>query len=139
LRTGGSVVELHSYAVRPRTEGIPERLRARLHELYPELADANAIGEKVLCYNDCPRFAPGDFAERPGVVTPQEGLVLAGDGIRVDLPVALMERAATTGFSAANTLLARFGLCGHALRTVPTKGRSTLLSRLADGERVHHR
>ena len=30
------------------------------------------------------------------------GLALAGDGVRIDLPVALMERAATTGWSAAN-------------------------------------
>ena len=56
----------------------------------------------MLWHNDCPRFAPGDFADRPGVVTPHDELVLAGDGIRIDLPVALMERAATTGWSAAN-------------------------------------
>ena len=36
---------------------------------------------------------------------PTRRLVLAGDGIRIDLPVALMERAATTGWSAANRLL----------------------------------
>ena len=58
-------------------------------------------------------------------------LVLAGDGIRIDLPVALMERAATTGWSAANHLLGGFGLAGHPLQTVPNRGRSTLLRRLA--------
>ena len=42
-------------------------------------------------------FGPGDFDRRPTVVTPDPRVVLAGDGIRVDLPVALMERAATTG------------------------------------------
>jgi isorenieratene synthase len=50
-------------------------------------------------------------------------LVLAGDGIRIDVPVALMERAATTGWHAANCLLARWGLAGHDLHTVPTRGR----------------
>ena len=35
-----------------------------------------------------------------------------------------MERAATTGWSAANRLLAHFGLAGHALHTVPVQGRS---------------
>ena len=65
-------------------------------------------------------------------------MVLAGDGIRVDLPVALMERAATTGWVAANCLLRDFGLAGHALHTVPNRGRSAVLRRLAtrtEGER----
>ena len=61
--------------------------------------------------------------------------MLAGDGIRVDLPVALMERAATTGWSAANQLLAQWGLAGHPLCTVPTRGRSALLRRLVVGRR----
>ena len=52
--------------------------------------------------------------------------------IRIDLPVALMERAATTGFSAANHLLKSWRLAGHELCTVPTRGRSALLRSLAD-------
>lgn len=133
-RTGGSVVELHSYAVAEPDDELRRRLLNRLHELYAETADAKVIGEKVLCYKDCPRFAPGDFADRPGVVTPNEGVVLAGDGIRIDLPVALMERAATTGWSAANRLLERFGIRGHALQTVPNRGRMGFLSRFANRE-----
>jgi carotenoid phi-ring synthase / carotenoid chi-ring synthase len=129
-RTGGSVVELHSYSAL-RCDGLTDRLSARLHELYPETRQARVVGEKVLRHNDCPRFAPGDFARRPGVATPHDGLVLAGDGIRIDLPVALMERAATTGFSAANRLLERFGIRGHALHSVPNRGRMGALSRLA--------
>ena len=133
-RTGGSVVELHAYAV---TEGhvdfgeLRTQLLRRMYELYPETEAARIVDERVLCRNDCPRFAPGDFAGRPGVATPHDGLVLAGDGIRIDLPVALMERAATTGWSAANLLLTRFGVTGHALETVPTQGRSAGLRRLA--------
>jgi isorenieratene synthase len=134
-RTGGSVVELHSYAVTGPSDDLRDRLLDRLHELYPETKGAKVIGEKVLCHNDCPRFAPGDFADRPGIVTPYEGVVLAGDGIRVDLPVALMERAATTGWSAANLLLERFGIRGHELQTVPNRGRMGFLSRLADRQR----
>ena len=64
------------------------------------------------------------------------GLLLAGDAIRVDLPVALMERAATTGWCAANQLLQRWGLAGHPLATVPTQGRSPLLRWLAARERA---
>ncbi|MCT7660841.1 FAD-dependent oxidoreductase [Mycobacterium deserti] len=129
-RTGGSVVELHSYAVTDARD-LSTRLRARLHELFPETASANVVGERILRAEDCPRFAPGDFADRPPVVSPQDGLVLAGDGIRIDLPVALMERAATTGWFAANHLLRRFGLAGHVLHTVPNQGRSAVLRRLA--------
>ena len=130
-RTGGSVVELHSYAVTAPHDDLRGQLVGRLHELYPETRRATVVGEKVLCHNDCPRFAPGDFADRPGVTTPHDGVMLAGDGIRIDLPVALMERAATTGWAAANQLLKRFGIRGHALQTVPNQGRSRLLRRLA--------
>ena len=133
-RTGGSVVELHSYAVTQPHDDLRGRLLDRLHELYPETKGASVLGEKVLCHNDCPRFAPGDFAGRPGVVTPHDDVVLAGDGIRIDLPVALMERAATTGWSAANRLLERLGIAGHQLQTVPNEGRMGLLSRLASRE-----
>ncbi len=136
-RTGGSVVELHSYAVTAPHNDLRERLLDRLHELYPETTHARVVGEKLLWHNDCPRFAPGDFADRPGVVTPHDGVVLAGDGVRIDLPVALMERAATTGWTAANKLLERFGIQGHALQSVPNQGRSRLLTRLANRERAH--
>ncbi len=136
-RHGGSVVELHSYAVRDASalDGLADRMRARLHDIYPETRDARVVTERILCREDCPRFAPGDHADRPGVLTPNPRLMLAGDGIRIDLPVALMERAATTGWSAANQLLTTWGLAGHPLYTVPTQGRSALLRRLA-GERV---
>lgn len=133
-RTGGSVVELHAYSVTADDPGLRERLLARLHELFEETADAGIVDERVLYREDCPRFAPGDFASRPGVTTPHGGLALAGDGIRIDLPVALMERAATTGWSAANEVLSHFGLAGHAVETVPTQGRSAVLRRLADRE-----
>ncbi|MFI6218854.1 FAD-dependent oxidoreductase [Nocardia brasiliensis] len=134
---GGSVIELHAYAVADgpppdgQAEQVRRRLLDRLHEIYPETADAQIVGETMLWRQDCPRFAPGDFARRPGVRTPQPGLVLAGDGIRVDLPVALMERAATTGWLAANALLSRWGGAGHRLQTVPGQGRSAVLRSLA--------
>jgi carotenoid phi-ring synthase / carotenoid chi-ring synthase len=76
-------------------------------------------------------FGVGDFARRPAVRTPLPGLVLAGDGIRIDLPVALMERAASTGWHAANCLLARWGLAGHELYSVPSRGRLAPLRWLA--------
>ncbi|QZT63569.1 FAD-dependent oxidoreductase [Mycolicibacterium austroafricanum] len=130
-RTGGSVVELHAYSVRDEDAEVRDRLIARMHELYPETATASIVAERLLRRDDCPRFAPGDFADRPTVSTPDPRLKLAGDGIRIDLPVALMERAATTGWTAANELLTGFGLEGHTLHTVPNRGRSAVLRRLA--------
>lgn len=124
-RTGGSVVEVHAYAS-PDGAGLDERL----HELYPETAAARVLGEITVTRQDCPLFPVGGFATRPAVVTPEPGLVLAGDAIRVDLPVALMERAATTGWAAANELLTGWGVAGHPLRSVPNRGRLRLLDRL---------
>lgn len=131
---GGSVVEVHSYSVvdPPPFEGLREKMLARLHQLYPETAHAGIVAERILFKQDCPLFSPGSFAERPTVHTGVPGLVLAGDGIRIDLPVALMERAATTGWSAANHLLAGWGVSGHTLYTVPVQGRSPVLRRLAE-------
>jgi isorenieratene synthase len=48
--------------------------------------------------------------------------VLAGDWVRCDLPVALMERAATTGTLAANALLAQWGVAGEEVWSVPMAG-----------------
>lgn len=134
--TGGSVVELHAYSVMEPAAAesmntVRDALIERMHELYPETVTASIVDERLLHRDDCPRFAPGDFADRPTVRTPDPRIMLAGDGIRIDLPVALMERAATTGWTAANELLGRFGLAGHALHTVPNQGRSGLLRRLA--------
>ncbi|MCV7346312.1 FAD-dependent oxidoreductase [Mycolicibacterium rhodesiae] len=133
----GSVVEVHSYSVgdAPQVDDLRDRMLARLHQLYPETAAAGIVKETLLVRDDCPLFSPGAFANRPTVDTPVPGLMLAGDGIRIDLPVALMERAATTGWMAANQLLAGWGISGHTLHTVPVQGRSPLLRRLASRER----
>jgi len=140
---GGSVVEVHSYSVpvdasasgtadSPALAGLRDEMLARLHQLYPETAEAGIVTERILLRQDCPLFSPGSHATRPTVDTPVPGLKLAGDGIRIDLPVALMERAATTGWSAANSLLASWGISGHTLHTVPVQGRSPVLRRLAE-------
>ena len=125
------MVELHAYSVTEPLNTIRDALIARMHELYPETVTASIVDERLLHRDDCPRFAPGDFTDRPTVKTPDPRIMLAGDGIRIDLPVALMERAATTGWTAANELLHGFGLAGHALHTVPNQGRSGVLRRLA--------
>ncbi len=129
---GGSVVEVHAYSVPGDSPELRERMLARLHQIYPETARAGIVAERILVKQDCPLFSPGSFGPRPTVVTPVPGLMLAGDGIRIDLPVALMERAATTGWTAANGLLESWGLAGHTLHTVPVQGRSPALRKLAE-------
>jgi isorenieratene synthase len=135
-RTGGSVVELHAYAAEESEEVTRAQLMARMREIYPETAAAEVIAERSEWRDDCPMFGLGAFAERPTVRTPEPSLVLAGDGIRIDLPVALMERAATTGLQAANTLLAGWGVTGHDIETVPTSGRFKMFDAL---ERLRRR
>ncbi len=130
-RTGGSVVELHAYAAVDSEEDTRAQLMARMHEIYPETASATVVSEKTEWRDDCPMFGLGQFANRPTVRTPEVRLVLAGDGIRIDLPVALMERAATTGLHAANILLSGWGIRGHDIETVPVTGRYRVFDVLA--------
>jgi isorenieratene synthase len=129
---GGSVVELHAYALvgQPDDHLLKERLLAELHRVYPELTRAALVAEEWLINDDCPLLGTGPWEQRLTVDTPHPRIVLAGDGIRCDFPVALMERAATTGFLAANQLLHRFGLAGHDLWTVPMRSRHRLAAPL---------
>ena len=126
-----SVVEVHAYALPPgEDEPVRQALRTELARVYPETESANILAEEWLVSDDCPLVGTGPWLRRPEVATPDKRLVLAGDGIRCDYPVALMERAATTGFLAANQLLSRWGLAGHDLWTVPTSARQPALVRV---------
>lgn len=128
-RTGGCVVEMHAYAV-PDVVA-EDDLRAQLWqetiELHPELADAGVLHEEWLVRADCPLAGTDPWATRPGVRTPDHRVVLAGDGVRCELPVALMERAATTGVLAADALLAGFGVAGHGVWSAPTSARHAVV------------
>ncbi|MET9776520.1 FAD-dependent oxidoreductase [Streptomyces sp. NPDC006367] len=132
-RTGGSVVELHAYALPPEAVRDVEekRLVGQLHRVYPETRRARVLAERHEWRADCPLFGVGTHGDRPTVRTPDPTLVVAGDLVRTGLPVALMERAATSGFLAAGALLERWGVRGETLWTVPVRGRSVLLRALA--------
>ncbi|HLL55980.1 MAG TPA: FAD-dependent oxidoreductase [Myxococcaceae bacterium] len=123
-RSGGSVVELHAYAV-PKERGeadIKRELLQGLHTLYPETREAKVLEERYLWREDCPSFAPGSFARRPQPQTPVPGLALAGDFVRLPFPTALMERATSSGFLAANHLLRDWRVRGEEVWSVPTQG-----------------
>lgn len=125
----GSVVELHAYACDPAVlsdagaaDAISARLQAELHRVYPETTHTTVRAQEFLIRDDCTLIGPDRWTERPGVRTPSPRLMLAGDWVRCDYPVALMERAATTGFLAANALLEGWGVAGEDVWTVPMRG-----------------
>lgn len=124
-RTGGSVVELHAYALPAGAtdiEALKRELLAGLHTLYPETASAQIIEERCLLRQDCPAFAPGSYASRPETATPWRGLALAGDFVKLPFPTALMERAAAAGFLAASTLLDAWNVSPEPLWSVALRG-----------------
>ena len=124
LRNGGAVVELHAYALRPgwREQALKADMLAALHRLYPETTDARALDERFLVRQDAPAFPPGSHSDRPQVGTPVPGLALAGDFVKLDVPTALMERAAASGLLAANHLLGQWGLAPEPVASVAPRG-----------------
>lgn len=134
-RRGGSVLELHAYALAAEpdaaaTAALKHQLRAALAQIYPETAAAQILFDRWRVDADCALVGLTPWRDRPTVHTPDPRLVLAGDALRCDLPVALMERAATTGFQAANTLLSSWRVRGHDLWTVPPRARQRWPGRL---------
>ena len=121
---GGSVIELHAYAV-PAGMSEPtirRDLLAGLHKLYPELREARVLDECFLLRQDCPAFDVGMHQTRPSVATGSSDLALAGDFVSVPIPCALMERATVSGMLAANRLLASYGVRAAPVRSVPSRG-----------------
>lgn len=126
---GGSVVELHAYACDEAVMGdadaaerVADELVAQLHAIFPETRALAEVHRELLVQDDCTLVTPDRWLDRPGVVTPDDRLVLAGDWVRCEWPVALMERAATTGFQAANHLLGRWGVACESLWSPPLTG-----------------
>tara|TARA_R110002096_G_scaffold77896_12_gene183556 strand:- start:61601 stop:63088 length:1488 start_codon:yes stop_codon:yes gene_type:complete len=130
---GGSVVELHAYGVPSEMpeDKIRADLLAALHSLYPETANARVIDERYLLRQDCPDFSCGTYKNRPGVETPHANVFLAGDFVRLPFPSALMERAAASGFSAANKILDRAGKATEAIESVAPRGMLASLMKVA--------
>lgn len=126
MRTGGSVIELHAYALpvsHHHNEALVRSdLIAQLHAVYPETSSARVLDERLLLRSDCPSFVTGSYAHRLPVATPHPRLKLAGDLVRLPFPTALMERAVTSGFVAANELLFDYGTAPEPIWSVPTRG-----------------
>jgi isorenieratene synthase len=123
-RHGGSVLELHCYAV---PDGIPDTdiaptLREDLGRYFPELRDCRLLGEHLAVHRNFTAFHRGMHAHRPGVCTEDPRLVLAGDWVALDLPAMLMEAAVTSGLCAANAILRREGVREEPVYSVAQRG-----------------
>jgi isorenieratene synthase len=123
-RGGGAVYELHSYAVPDAlpTDAVRDAIVAELERFFPALRGAAMVHEHVQVRDDFPAFHRGLAADRPGVETPIDGLLLAGDWVRLPVPAMLLEAACTSGLYAANAILARSGLQAEPIDSVPLTG-----------------
>ena len=129
-RTGGSVLELHCYAV---PDAVPESqiastLKDELWGHLPALRGSRILGEHLQVNRNFTAFHTGMHARRPAVETEDARLVLAGDWVALPVPAMLMEGAVTSGLLAANAILRREGVRQEPVYTVPQRG---LLARRA--------
>ncbi len=121
-RHRGAVVEVHGYALSDPSGATADRLWQEAERVAPGLAGATVVAQEWLLQQDCPLVDTTAWVDRPAVATPDPRVVLAGDLVRCELPVALMERAATTGWQAANRLLTGWGRPGTELWSPPLHG-----------------
>ncbi len=122
-RTGGSVVELHSYACSaPDVDTATARMRAELAALWPETADAGVVHRQQRLEATAPTFPPGAAGTRPTVSGDARGVRVAGDYVDTPYLFGLMERASATGVLAANDVLAEVGAGPEEIRGVPQRG-----------------
>jgi isorenieratene synthase len=121
----GAVLELHSYALPNEIvdeEQVREVLKAELEHYFPELAGLRISGEALQVRNDFPAFAPGQRQHRPTPKTGVDGLLMAGDWVRLAYPMTHMEAAFTSGLVCANVALGHHGLRREPIYMVAPKG-----------------
>jgi carotenoid phi-ring synthase / carotenoid chi-ring synthase len=122
-RTGGSVVELHSYAcTAPDVDTATARMRGELAALWPEFADARVVHWQQRMEATAPTFPPGGAGTRPTPSGEARGIRVAGDYVETPFLSGLMERAALSGVLAANDVLAEVGAGPEPIRGVPQRG-----------------
>ncbi len=122
--TGGSVVELHCYALPDDMpdEEVRDSLVSEFHRFFPEASAHEIVTEHLQIRADFPAFHIGMHADRPTTETELPGLVVAGDWVRLPFPATLMEGAFTSGVLAANALLRERGVQQAPVDRVPTQG-----------------
>ncbi len=122
---GGAVLELHSYALPRDIDGEADVRRVFLKELeyfFPELSGLTICAEALQVRHDFPAFAPGQHALRPEPRSPVEGLLMAGDWVRLPYPMTHMEAAFTSGLICANEIFDALHLQQEPIFTVAPRG-----------------
>ena len=128
-RTGGDVIELHSYlASRELATSSPEVVRALVEQevvrAWPELAGQVVHVEYAVNERTFEKQAVGHRRFQPPMRTAVPNLVLCGSWIKADDAVHDMEKAVLTGIRAANVLLEERSLSPFPVR--PLRPRSAL-------------
>jgi isorenieratene synthase len=122
---GGSILELHSYAVPDDITGEEELRRCFLDELYsyhPELKAAKIVDEHLQLRDDFTAYHTGLYASRPSFETEIDGLYLCGDWVKIPVPAMLMEAACTSALLAVNEILEQEQLQQIPVYSVPPRG-----------------
>lgn len=122
---GGSVIELHSYAVPERFAGEGDVRSALIEEMklfFPELRGARIVHEAFQLERNFTAFQVGMNADRPPVRSGVPGLSFAGDWVKLPFPAMLMEAAFSSGVCAANEVLESCGLRKARVESVPLQG-----------------
>ncbi|MDJ0553837.1 MAG: FAD-dependent oxidoreductase [Microcoleaceae cyanobacterium MO_207.B10] len=125
-KTGGSVVELHSYCYKekdfPTQETLLKTFERELYEIVPELKNANILHTELVNQKNFSGYPPGSYAERPETNSGVSNLMFAGDWVKMPFPCGLMERAVSSGLLAANEILYQEGLQRRRLLSVNPEG-----------------
>lgn len=121
---GGSVIELHSYAV---PDDVPDaEVRAALLDemplFLPELRGFVVKEAHFQLRHDFTAYHVGLDAKRPGTESGVRGLVCAGDWVKLPFASMLLEAAASSGLVAANAILSLDGLREVLVEAVPPRG-----------------
>ena len=129
-KTGGSVVELHSYCYKekefPTQELILATFEQELSEIVPELQDAKILHKQLVNQKNFSGYPPNSFKNRPVTQTELKNLMFAGDWVKMPFPCGLMERAISSGLLSANVILHQEGLKRRDLLSVNPSGLLTL-------------
>ena len=121
----GAVLELHSYALPADVQEPDDVRRAFLEELeryFPETSGIQIAEEVLQVRHDFPAFAPGQRRHRPAPVSDLDGLLFAGDWVRLPYPMTHMEAAFTSGLICANQVFDTLGLQHEPIFSVAPKG-----------------
>ncbi len=124
VKTGGNVLEFHSYALPDGFDekDVAETFWAEACSYLPLLAQAQLLHRELQVKKDFTALHTGLYRDRPGITTPFPGLLFAGDWVKLPRPAMLMEAAATAGLLAANSVLTHYQLREEALFSVPPRG-----------------